>query len=76
MEREILKRMQRQDKGEWLQTRRTGLDEILGKIIYCEGGETLEESAQKSSRCPIPVNVEGQVGWGSDQCGLVEGIPF
>jgi len=26
-------------------------------------------------RCPIPGNIEGQVGWSSEQPGLVEDVP-
>ena len=32
-----------------------------------EGGETLEQVAQRGSRCPIPGNIQGQVGQGSEQ---------
>jgi len=39
------------------------------------GGEALEEVAQKSCGCPLPGNVQGQVEWGSEQPGLVEGVP-
>jgi len=34
-------------------------------IFY--GGETLDHVPQRSGRCPIPGNVEGQVEWGSEQ---------
>ena len=44
-------------------------------MFYSEGGETLEEVAQRGGRCPIPGNVQGQVGWGFEQLGLVEGVP-
>ena len=40
-----------------------------------EGGETLAQVAQKGGRCPIPGNIQGQVGWGSEQPGLVEDVP-
>jgi len=40
-----------------------------------EGGETLAQIAQRGRRCPIPRNLEGQVGWGSEQPGLVEDDP-
>ncbi|KAK4829690.1 LOW QUALITY PROTEIN: hypothetical protein QYF61_006065 [Mycteria americana] len=33
-------------------------------IVYDEGGETLEQVAQRGSRCPIPGNIQGQVGRG------------
>jgi len=31
----------------------------------------LEEAAQKGCGCPIPDSVQGQVGWGPGQPGLV-----
>ena len=40
-----------------------------------EGGETLEQVAQRSCGCPLPGIVQGQVGWSSEQPGLVEGVP-
>ena len=36
-------------------------------IFYNEGGKTLEEVAQRGGRCPIPGNIQGQVGRGSEQ---------
>jgi len=38
-----------------------------------EGGEALAQVAQSSCGCPLPGRVEGQVGWGFEQPGLVEG---
>jgi len=35
----------------------------------------LEWVAQRGSGGPIPGNIPGQVGWGSEQPGLVEGVP-
>ncbi|RMC16308.1 hypothetical protein DUI87_08524 [Hirundo rustica rustica] len=46
----------------------------LGKcVIYCEGGETLEQVAQRNCGFPIPGSAQGQVGWGFEQPGLVKG---
>jgi len=45
------------------------------EILYCEGGEALAQVAQRSCGCPIPVSVQGQVGRGLEQPGLVEGVP-
>jgi len=39
------------------------------------GGETLEQIAQRGSGGPVPGNILGQVGWGSEQPGLVEDVP-
>ena len=36
-------------------------------FFYGEGGETLAQVAQRSCRCPIPGNIQGQVGRGSEQ---------
>lgn len=32
------------------------------KFFHCEGGKKLEQNAQRSCGCPIPGNVQGQVG--------------
>jgi len=44
-------------------------------LFYSEGGETLEHVAQRGSGGPIPGNIPGQVGLGSEQPGLVENVP-
>ena len=36
-----------------------------------ESGEVLEQAAQRGCGCPIPGGVQGHVGWGSGQPGLV-----
>jgi len=38
-------------------------------------GETLERVAQRGSGGPIRGNLQGQVGRGSEQAGLVEDVP-
>ena len=38
-----------------------------------ESGEVLERTAQRGCGCPIPGGVQGQVGWGPEQPGLVNG---
>jgi len=38
-------------------------------------GEALEQVAQRDSGGPIPENIQGQVGWGSEQPGLVDDVP-
>jgi len=35
--------------------------------LYIEDGETLAQVAQRGGRCPVPGNVQGQVGRGSEQ---------
>ena len=44
------------------------------EIFYSEGGETLAQVAQRGSD-PIPGNIQGQVGQGSEQPDLVEDVP-
>ena len=48
---------------------------ILRRILHHEGGETLEQVAQRSCGCPLPGSVQGQAGWSSEQPGLVEDVP-
>ena len=45
------------------------------EIFDDEGGETLAQVARRGGRCPIPGNVQGQVGQGSEQPDLVEDVP-
>ncbi|KAK4806702.1 hypothetical protein QYF61_027703, partial [Mycteria americana] len=45
------------------------------EIFHDEGGETLEEVAQSSGRCPIPGYIQGQVGGGSEQPDLIKDVP-
>ena len=39
------------------------------------GGEILAQIAQRGSGGPIPGNIQGQVGWGYEQPGLVADVP-
>jgi len=41
--------------------------QYMEEVFYNEGGETLSQVAQRGGRCPIPGNIQGQVGWGSEQ---------
>jgi len=43
--------------------------------ISQKGGETLEHVAQRGSGGLIPGSVQGQVGRGSEQLGLLENVP-
>ena len=45
------------------------------EILPHEGGETLAQAALRSCVCPLPGRAQGQVGWSSEQPGLVEGVP-
>jgi len=42
------------------------------EILHYESGETLEQVAQRSCGCPVPGNVQGQVGRGFEQPDLME----
>jgi len=42
------------------------------KFLYYEGGEALEQVAQRSCGCPLPGR---EVGRGLEQPGLVQGVP-
>lgn len=42
----------------------------MEEMFYSEGGETLEQVAQRGGGCPISGNVQGQVGRGSEQPDL------
>jgi len=48
---------------------------VRKKFFHNEGSETLEQVAQRVGRCPIPGNIQSQVGWGSEQPDLVEDAP-
>jgi len=45
------------------------------RMKFFESGETLEQDAQSNCGCPLPGRVQGQAGRGSEQPGLVEGVP-
>jgi len=48
--------------------------DIRKTFFYHKASETLEQVAQRGSGGPIPGNIQGQVGWGSEQPDLVEDI--
>jgi len=48
---------------------------IFKDILYYEGGEALEQVAWRNCGCPLPGSVQGQVGRGLEETGLVEGVP-
>jgi len=43
--------------------------------LWHEGGEALEQVAQRSCGCHLSGSVQGQAGWSSEQPGLVEDVP-
>ena len=40
-------------------------------VLHHESGEVLERAAQRACGCSVPGGVQGQVGWGPGQPGLV-----
>jgi len=49
--------------------------QCLEEVFHTEGGDALEQVAQRYCRCPIPEGIQGQAGCGSGQPGLVAGNP-
>jgi len=49
--------------------------DIRKTLFHNEGGEALAQVAQRGGGCPIPGNIQGQAGRGSEQPGLVEDVP-
>lgn len=54
-----------------LRSRREGLDWISREVLYKGSSEVLEQATQRGSGCSVPGGVQGQVGWGPGQPGLV-----
>ena len=44
-------------------------------MFHSEGGEMLAQVAQRGGWCPIPGNIPGQVGQGSEQPEPAEDVP-
>jgi len=45
---------------------------MSGEVLYCESGEVLEQLPREAVDAPsTPGGVQGQVGWGPGQPGLV-----
>jgi len=44
-------------------------------MFFHNEGEILAQISQRSCGCPLPGGVQGQVGWGFGQPGLVEDVP-
>ena len=51
--------------------RREDLGSISGECSSQQSGEVLAQAAQRGCKCPIPGGVQGQVGWGPGQHGLI-----
>ena len=49
--------------------------DIKKTFFYDESGEALEQVAQRGGRCPIPGNIQDQVGRGSEQPDQVKDVP-
>jgi len=48
---------------------------MLLSTLTKQGGDTLEQVAQRGCGCPIPGGIQGQAGCGSGQPGLLIGDP-
>ena len=52
---------------------------MLGEVFHWECGEVLEQVSHRGCGCPVPVGVQGQLGWGPRQpdlvCDLLAGNP-
>ena len=42
----------------------------MEEVFYNRDGEALDQIAQRDSGSPIPGDIQGQVGWGSEQLDL------
>ena len=58
----------------WAWTFGNSLEIGLGKSLL-RGWRGLTQVAQRSCGCPLPGSLQGQVGWGFEKPGLVEGVP-
>ena len=47
----------------------------MEEFFYSECGVTVEQVAQRGGWCPLPGNIQGQVGQGSEQPDLVVDDP-
>ena len=45
------------------------------EVFYSKGGEALEQVAQRGGGCPIPGDVQGQAGWGSERPDWAVDVP-
>ena len=47
----------------------------MEKIFYSEGGDALEQVAQRCGLCPIPGDCQGEAGAGPGQPDLTVDVP-
>ena len=50
--------------------------EYKGKIFYSEGGEALEQVAQRCDWCPITGDFQGEAGSGTEQPDVAVHVPL
>jgi len=44
-------------------------------VLHRESADVLEQAAQRGYGCSMPGDVQGQIGWSSEQPGLVGDVP-
>ena len=47
----------------------------MEEVFYSEGGEALEQVAQRRDGCPTHEDIQGQAEWVSEQPDLDVGVP-
>ena len=65
-----------QDKRKLFQTKKGYVQAAYKeKVFYSKAGEALEQIIQRGGGCPIPGDIQGQAGPGSEQPDLAVDIP-
>lgn len=72
---QIPSRRRTDQRGMALNRKRIGLGHKLGGSSLLWRWWAMEQDAQRGCGCPFPKSVGGQIGWDSEQRGVVEDIP-
>ena len=62
-------------EGKWFQIKKGRFRLDVQKLFYNQGGEALAQVAQRGGGCPIPGDIQGQAGWGSEQSDEAIDVP-
>lgn len=78
MERDFLQKdVMTEQEGIASKCQRAGLDQIIGRISLLRGWwGTSTGCPEKFCWCLIPGDVQGWIGWSSEQPGLLKGVPI